>query len=157
GEGEAGGGAPSGPAGADREAAPASDDEHVEEHMDSPDNQPPETSAESGSDVGAAGDEDAEEQRPSTYKPSRAELLTLVRHWFGGFLDIRLFEFFHATTGSSEYRGKLEANSNLERLAEALGPEVVQTVVGEVAEEARRRIGEEDWRVFTRGSPEERQ
>jgi hypothetical protein len=108
-------------------------------------------------DIGVDGHDGAGDQGRSPCEPSREELLILVRHWFRRLLDIRLFEFFYATTSGAEYRGKLEANSSLERLAQALGPETVEAVVGEVEEEARRRVGEEDWRVFTTDSPEERQ
>ena len=157
GEGEAGGGATSAPAGADREAAPASDDRDAEEHVEPPADQPPETSADGGSDIGVDGHDGAGDQGRSPYEPSREELLILVRHWFGCFLDIRLFQFFCAPTGGSDRRAKLEAISNLERLTQALGPEAVEAVVREVEEEARRRMGEEDWRAFTAGTREEQQ
>jgi hypothetical protein len=132
------------------------DDKDVEERVGPPANQPPETSADGGSDIGVDGHDGAGDRGRSPYEPSREELLILVRHWFGRLLDIRLFEFSYATTGGAERRGRLEANYNLERLAQALGPEVVEAVVGEVEEEARRRVGEEDWRVFTGGTCEER-
>ena len=133
------------------------DDKDVEERVGPPANQPPETSADGSSDGGVDGHDGAGDQGRSPYEPSREELLVLVRHWFRRFLDIRLFEFFNARTSGAKYRGKLEANSNLERLAQALGPETVEAVVGEVEEEAQRRVGEESWRVFTAGTYEERQ
>jgi hypothetical protein len=133
------------------------DDKDAEERVGPPANQPPETRVDGGSDIGVNGHDGAGDQGRSPYEPSREDLRILVRHWYERFLDIRLFEFFYARTSGAEHRGKLEANYNLERLAQALGPEAVQEVVGEVEDEARRRVGEENWRVFTRGTREERQ
>jgi hypothetical protein len=133
------------------------DDKHVEEQVVPPASHPPEASSNGGSDLGMDGHDGAGDQGRSPYEPSREDLLILVRHWCRRFLDIRLFEFFYARTSGAERQGKLEANSNLESLTQALGPQAVEAVVGEVEEEARRRVGEEDWLVFTAGTRQERQ
>jgi hypothetical protein len=88
------------------------------------------------------------------YPLTRDELLVLARHWAKEDLDLQLFFFFTGCTGGIECRTMAYAGHRLRRIADLLGLDAVQRAVAEVEEEARRDIGDEEWRGFTGGTEE---
>jgi hypothetical protein len=89
------------------------------------------------------------------YPLTRTELLVLARHWATEELDVRLFWFFYAQTSGSDSCRRAYADGRLGLIAEALGAEAVREVVADVEEEARRRMGDDDWRSFAEGTIED--
>ena len=92
----------------------------------------------------------------TAYSPTQHELLVIARHWLRRRLDIRLDWFYFQRSSSSGIRLEPYASKRLSRIAGVIGKAAVEEVVTEVEEEQRRRMGEEDWRVFVEGTDEER-
>ena len=90
------------------------------------------------------------------YRPTRYELQQLARYWATVALDINLDFFLYGQTGSTAIRMRPYAEIRLQRLAEVLGDQAIEKMRAEADEEARRRVGEEYWWVFTDGTPGER-
>ena len=93
----------------------------------------------------------------SEYSPSHYELEVLARHWQKTALDIELEWFFLATTGSTEIRLGPYARRRLARIAQTIGDDAVDEVIEQVNQEARDRLGEDDWRTFVEGDESARQ
>src|SRR3989442_683651 len=82
------------------------------------------------------------------YPLTRFELQVLARHWAREELDISIFGFLYATTGSTEIRLKPHAQDRLRRIAELVGEEEVAKEEKQVQDAMRERIGDDYWRVF---------
>jgi hypothetical protein len=90
------------------------------------------------------------------FKTTRFELQHLAQYWASIRLDYYLTTFATGTCGGSERRRAQYANSRLDQLAETLGADAVQAAENEVADEERKKVGPEYWRVYTQGSNDER-
>lgn len=85
------------------------------------------------------------------YAPVREELQALARYWAGVILDDRLWEFFYGTPSCAC------AGERLDAIAQVAGQDMVAEAVAEAEKGAREGLGEECWRIFTSGSPAERE
>ena len=90
------------------------------------------------------------------YKPTRYELTVVAEHWFKEVADIWVWWFYFDVAGGPEGRLEPYARMRIERIADVLGAEVLDEISERVWKEQRDRMGEEDWRVFRNGTPEER-
>jgi hypothetical protein len=89
------------------------------------------------------------------YRPTRYELEQLARFWAKEILDIQVFWFYYAQSGSTEIRLEPYARTRLHRIRQTLGKDTVKAIVDAVRDQERQRMGEEDWRIFSEGTEEE--
>jgi hypothetical protein len=92
-----------------------------------------------------------------TYKPTHYELRELVRSWAREILDIDVSWSMWGVGACSDFRRQDYAFERIDRIRGVLGEESIRAAFDEVGEEARRRIGEDVWRIFTEGTPEEQE
>jgi hypothetical protein len=90
------------------------------------------------------------------YPVTRAELLLLAEHHLREIYSTYFDVFYYGQTCSTHWQRRGYANSRLERIAQLLGAEAVDQAHDAVKERLRQRMGEEEWRVFTTGSEEEK-
>ena len=88
----------------------------------------------------------------AAYKPTRHELLILAGHWVRKRLGIQL------SGRDSKDWIQIEdyANTRLSRMAEAIGAAALKQVVNDVEKDLREGKGEEEWRILTEGTKDER-
>jgi hypothetical protein len=91
---------------------------------------------------------------------TRHELRQLARHWYDERLVQSFCFFIYQTTDSFEWRWSAYINHRLDRLTQVLGTNVMRELQGDAVKSFRNRcteITDEDWRVFTTGTEDERQ
>ena len=91
-----------------------------------------------------------------TYGPTRHELLELTRYWMAQVLEIEMFWFLTATSGSHDCTMLPYAKKRLDRIAKVLGEKAVKEVVTQVQNEYRREMGDKNWEILLHGTEEER-
>jgi hypothetical protein len=175
GEGEAGRGAAAGPAGADRQAAPASDDAGPQgapndgrEAGRSPLPQDGDPLPEDSMGLGALGTGRVligcvdEVNGPgaaecASYRPTNHELRVLAEHWAEQALATDVFYFVYAQTGSSEWRRRAYAERRRARIADILGQEAMDEVLASVKKKVQedRQLSDQEWAIYERGDPAE--
>jgi hypothetical protein len=94
--------------------------------------------------------------RAEAFTPDGDELRALVRLWSDRRLDLDLEWLLNGSTGGWESRTRAYAGWRLGLIEALLGEGPVQAVVDEAEADARRRLGDETWRVFTAGTDAER-
>lgn len=90
------------------------------------------------------------------YRPTRHELRQLARYWRREQLDTELTYFFHATGGGDWSRLAAYGGLRLARIARAIGEEGVVEEAARAEWKAARGMGADRWRVFLRGTRQER-
>ena len=93
----------------------------------------------------------------SEYSPSRYELLQLARHWYKIYLDDAIFYLYSATSCSFGDRLSAYARRRVARIVRTIGDDAVDEVIESLNQEARKRIGEDHWRIFVSGDEAERE
>ena len=81
------------------------------------------------------------------FKPTRAELLELIKHWELIFLDTKFFVFWSHEIGSTEKRLGIYAARRVNRIIELLGDDAVKAVQ-EVRKNFAERVGSPSWEDF---------
>ena len=89
------------------------------------------------------------------YKPTQYELEALATHWATEIAGIQVFQFYTQQTCCHESRLEPYAAMRLKRIAHSIGKEAVKKATKKVWEEERKRMGEDDWRIFTEGTSAE--
>src|SRR5262245_28397891 len=92
----------------------------------------------------------------SGYHLTRAELQVLARHWYEEKLESEIFCFLHDCSGSREIRIMPYASMRIARIEGIIGESAVSEAIDRVDAEARERLGEETWRILTKGDRTER-
>jgi hypothetical protein len=85
------------------------------------------------------------------FEPIDYELLLLVKHWERVALDIRFFWFLWAQVSRTETRQLLLAKHRINRIAQAIGDDVLRKAVDEVWERYGRKVDPREWDIFLRG------
>jgi hypothetical protein len=91
---------------------------------------------------------------------TRHELIQLARYWTLEGIEHDFDWFMYQSTGSSEWRWSVYIDRRLSRLSEILGPDAMRQAHEDAIASFRKRypkITDEDWRVFTQGTPEEQE
>jgi hypothetical protein len=89
------------------------------------------------------------------YRPTRHELEAIATHWATRSAGIQVWRFYTRQGCSEDMRLEPYASMRLKRIADSIGEEAVRKVIDEVWEAERKKMGEEDWRVFTEGTEAE--
>jgi hypothetical protein len=107
--------------------------------------------------VDAINGEDGKEV--AEFVATKHELKQLARYWAEERIERDFYWFVYQGTGSSEWRWSAYITRRLNRLSEVLGLEAMERVWDDAVASYRRRrkISDEDWRVFTEGSEEEQE
>jgi len=101
-------------------------------------------------DVNGPGAEECQE-----YDPSRFEIELLARHWAEVILDYEIDWFLYATSCSTSIRREPYAQRRLARIEELIGTDAIKQIFDQLREEARERLGDEEWQIFLNGDDEE--
>ncbi len=101
-------------------------------------------------DVNGPGAEECHE-----YNPTRFELELLARHWAEVILDYEIDWFLYATSCSTSIRREPYAQRRLARIEELIGTDAIKQIFDQLREEARERLGDEEWQIFLNGDDEE--
>jgi hypothetical protein len=88
------------------------------------------------------------------FSPTKHELIQLVKHWTRIAFDIEYDWFLYQQSGSSDCRQQTFAWCRINRIASAVGEPDVKKAIDEISEELIKES--EGWRVFLRGTSEER-
>jgi hypothetical protein len=86
------------------------------------------------------------------------EIKQLAKYWLMERIEDDFHCFLYQSSGSSEWRWSSYINRRLNRLSEILEPEAMRKLYEDAVASFRKgcpTITNEDWRVFTEGSPEE--
>ena len=89
------------------------------------------------------------------FEPTDYELLLLVKHWERVALDIRFFWFLWAQVSRTETRQLLLAKHRIDRIAQAIGDNVLRKAVDEVWERYGKKVDPRAWEIFLRGDRKE--
>jgi hypothetical protein len=92
----------------------------------------------------------------AAFAPDADELRALVRFWSDPRLDLDLVWLLNGSTGGRESRARAYAGWRLALIEAVLGAGPVRAAVDEAEADARRRLGDETWRVFAAGTDAER-
>jgi hypothetical protein len=93
-----------------------------------------------------------DEEKPTSYIPTREEILLLVKHWETQVLDAYWFCFMSGACGLYVHDEKVRANSRFELAEAAIGEEAVRAAIDEANEEFKREYPEWLWEIFVNGS-----
>ena len=80
------------------------------------------------------------------YKPDKAELCVLAKHWARELWSIQIHEFL---TGFSEWRERRNVESRLDRLCQILSQKYIEELLAEAREEERNYLEPELWSIFS--------
>lgn len=108
--------------------------------------------------VDAINGEDGKEV--TEFVVTRHELKQLARYWAEVRIEHDYFYFVSTCSGSSQWRWNVYIDRRLDRLTKVLGHEEMQRVWDDAVESYRQchpEITDENWRVFTSGTEEERE
>jgi len=81
------------------------------------------------------------------FKPTRAELLELIKYWKLNFLETNANVFSTGQTGSTERRLGPYAARRVNRIVELLGEDAIKAV-HEVRKKFATRVGSQKWEIF---------
>jgi hypothetical protein len=96
----------------------------------------------------------------SEFVATRHELEQLAKYWAIERLEHDFWFFVCQQSGSSDWRRSVYIDRRLGRLREILGPEAMETIWKDSIASFRKRrpkMTDEDWRVFTEGTEEEKE
>lgn len=86
------------------------------------------------------------------FKPTRHELLQLVKYWYGRLLDINWSYFVYAQTGSTEIRLGPFAQRRVNRAAAVIGEDAVGKAIEEVRNDFKAKVDARLWEIFENGN-----
>ena len=90
------------------------------------------------------------------YRPTRFELIQLVKHWACVQIDFHLNWFYYRSIGSREMRMDPYAGMRLKELRRVLGDALLDNAIDKVHEKERQRMSFDDCRIFVQGTEAER-
>ena len=90
-------------------------------------------------------------------KPTRHELIQLVKYWATVVLEIQYYFFLFEQAGSYEWRLGAFAQDRICLIETALGEEEVQEAVEQAEREFSKGIDSRYWAMFKGGTKEERE
>jgi hypothetical protein len=90
---------------------------------------------------------------------TRQELRALAAYWWTERMDCEFDWFVYEQTGRSEWGRSLYIDRRLNRLHRILGQEAMDKVIEDATARWRKlhKLSDEEWRVFTRGSDQEKE
>jgi hypothetical protein len=92
------------------------------------------------------------------FAATRHELERLAAYWWTERINHDWDYFVYQSSGSSEWRRSVYTNRRLNRLYDILGEKAMDKVIDDETARWRKlyKISDEDWRVFTQGSDQEK-
>ena len=90
------------------------------------------------------------------FQPTRRELRVIAEFWYREVLDIEIFYFLYQQYDAGWTQRCEFASNRLNRIKGYLGKKEMERIVRKVDDESEARLGQEYWRIYKEGTPEER-
>ena len=106
--------------------------------------------------VGYVDEVNGPRSQPSGIVVTLHELEVVARHWIEKRLENAWWFFISGQSGSTEWRENIYSNQRINMFEVVLGAQRIEELREDVEAQFRKRIDAESWRVFTKGTEEER-